>query len=89
MLIKECLEYVPEKDQLKVVVFEGEKEAFYGWFEYISKKGVTYLFKLELECDMINKKVDVQLVLDGIKKEYSSIVEKVLRSIKRNDSGCS
>lgn len=82
MLIEECLELLSEKDQVKVVVFEGNKEMFYGWFEYTSKKGVSYLFKVELTCDMVNKAVRVHLILDGVKKEYTSIVQTIVNSLK-------
>lgn len=82
MLITECLETVSEKDQIKVVVFDGDIEMFYGWFEYTSKKGVAYLFKVELVCDLDNKVVRVHLILDGVKKEYTSIVQNIVTSLK-------
>lgn len=82
MLIKKCLEELPEKDQIKIVVFDGNKEMFYGWFEYTSKKGIAYLFKIELEYNPKEKRVHVQLILDGIKKEYSSIVQNVMNALK-------
>lgn len=84
MLIKDCLERVSEKEQIKVVVFEGNKESFYAWFEYTSKKEVPYLFKLEFNYDALSEQTTIHLVLDSLKKEYSAVVDKILGAIQHH-----
>lgn len=82
MLIKDCLELVPEKEQLKVIVFEGNKNMFFTWLEYTSKKDASYLFKIEWSYNETTKKADIHLILDSVKKDYSSIVKQVVRGIE-------
>lgn len=80
MLIKEIIKNSKFKDELKIVVFEGDPNKFYGWFEY-RNKNVQYNFKITLE--MIEKdKISLNLILDGVRKEYRNLIQDIISSIQ-------